>query len=426
MQTKNGFVEQKIMPIMGKISENKVIKSITNGMMSTMPLSLGTSIIAIVANFPVDSWTNFLAQTGISVHTSAIISGTTTILALYLAFIIGYYNAKLRDSDSMTAGVLSLAAFLILMPQTVTAADGTVTNALAQTYLGSSGVFVAILCGVLVSSLFVFLKRKGLVIKLPDSVPEMVAKSLSPTFIAMIVFVCILAVRIVFGYTEYGNVFDFINKIIGAPLMGVGSSVWTLMAIYALSNFLWCFGIHPSALTSVLTPVFLTAFTSNIEAFGNGQVIPYLAFVVVYQFIMIGGTGSTLGLSIDMLLFSKSERYKTMGKLAIIPNIFNINEPVIFGVPILYNPLFIAPMTLSAFVNGITAFIFVNLGWFANYNPAVKVPWTMPSPIIHFLQSGIGPCVVAIIVIILSALLYLPFFKAADRIALKEEVEGKQ
>lgn len=421
---KNGFIEKTLMPLMGKIGKNKVIQAITNGMMSTMPLSLGTSIVAIVANFPVDAWTTFLAESGISVHTSAIISGTTTILALYLAFIIGYYNAVKRDSDGITAGVLSLAAFLILMPQSVTAADGTLINALSQTYLGSSGIFVAILCGILISSLFVVLKRKGLVLHLPESVPEMVAKSLSPTFIAMAIFIIILAVRILFGMTAYGNVFDCINTLIGTPLMGVGSSVWTLIGIYALSNFLWCFGIHPSALTSVLTPVFLTAFTANIQAFTSGQVIPYLAFVAAYQFIMIGGTGSTLGLSFDMLLFSKSQRYKAMGKLAIIPNIFNINEPVIFGVPILYNPLFILPMTLSAVVNGLVAVIFVNFGWFANYNPAVKVPWTMPSPIIHFLQSGWMPGLLAAGVIVLSALLYFPFFKIADRAAYKEETEA--
>lgn len=421
-EKKTGFVENKVMPLMGKISQNKVIKAITGGMLSTMPLSLGTSIIAIISNFPIAAWTNWLSETGINVHTNAVISATTTILALYLAFIIGYSYAKERESDAMTAGVLSLATFLILMPQTITGSDGTSTiAAISRTYLGSSGIFVSILSGILISGLYCFLKNKGLVIKLPESVPDMVSKSLSPTFIAMIIFIVVLLVRIAFGFTSYGNAFDCINAIIGAPVMALGSSVGALILIYSLSNLLWCFGIHPSALTSVLTPVFLTAFTSNIAGFQSGEVLPYMTFVIVYQFIMLGGTGSTLGLTFNMLLFSKSDRFKALGKLAIIPNLFNINEPIIFGAPIMYNPIFMAPMALTAVLNGLTALVFCNIGWFINYNPTIKVPWTMPGPIIHLLESGWLPCILAALVIVADALLYLPFFKIADRQAVKEE-----
>lgn len=416
------FMENKIVPLMAKIGENKVLKAITAGMLSTMPLSLGTSIVAIVANFPITAWTTWLAETGLNVHTSAVISATTTIIALYLAFIIGYNNAKLRESDSMTAGVLSLAAFLILMPQTITIGETTV-SALSQSYIGSGGIFVAILAGILVSSLYVVLKRKGLAIKLPNSVPEMVSQSLSPTFIAMIIFIVILAVRIAFGFTSYGNVFDAINGVIGIPVMKLGSSPIALITLYATANLLWCFGIHPSAITSFYTPVFLVVMTSNITAFSAGEGIPYLAFMMIYQFMMLGGTGCTLGLTINMLIFGKSERFKALGKLAIVPNLFNINEPVIFGAPIIYNPVFMLPMTFVAVINGLAVWLCCNIGWFNSFNPTIRVPWTMPGPIIHFLQSGWLPALIAVAVIVLDALIYLPFFKIADKAALKEEAE---
>lgn len=421
----NAFIEEKMVPKMGKISENVVLKSITAGMMATMPLSLGTSVIAIISNFPIKSWTEWLSVTGLAVHASAIISATTTIIALYLAFIIGYYHAKERNSDAMTAGVLSLAAFLILMPQSIIASDGTIIDGYARTYLGASGVFVSILSGILVSGLYVFLKNKDLSLKLPESVPTMVNQSLSPTFIAMLIFVVIFAVRVLFGYTPYGNAFDAIGQVVGAPIMKFGATPAALITLYAIANLLWTFGIHPSAITSFYTPVLLTVITSNIEAFQSNQALPYLSMIVIYQFIMLGGTGSTLGLTINMVLFGKSERYKALGKLTIIPNLFNINEPVIFGTPIVYNPMFMLPMTLVAIVNGLVALSLTNLGWFATYNPTIRVPWTMPGPIIHFLQSGWLPALAAIMVIAIDALIYLPFFKIADKMAVQEEIESK-
>ncbi len=414
-------VEKNITPLMGKISSNKVIKSLTAGMMYTMPLTLGTSLVAIAANFPVTAWTNWLASSGIKPHMTAVIGGTTDIIALFLAFIIAYNYAALKKEDGVTAGVLSLGSFIILMPQVYKVAEGTSINVLQKSYLGGSGVFVSMLCAILISQIYIYLNRKGLNIKLPESVPEMVSKSLSPTFIAMIIFVVVLAVRIVFGYTEYGNVFDFINSTIAKPIMAMGTSPVSIIIIYALCSLLWCFGIHPSSLTSVLMPVFMTAITSNVNAFQAGTILPYLAFQVTYVYIMVGGTGGTLGLAFDMVLFAKSERFKTLGKLAIIPNIFNINEPIIFGAPIIYNPVFMLPMTLSPIVTGSLGLLFVNLGFYNKFNPTVKLPWTMPAPIVHLLQTGLLAAICITAAIIATAIIYYPFFKYADKQALKEE-----
>jgi PTS system cellobiose-specific IIC component len=414
-------IEQKVVPVMSKISSNHVIMSITAGMMATMPLTLGTSIVAIIANFPITAWTNWLATTGINVHTSAVIGGTTELLGLFLAFIIAYNYGKLKGSNPMTAGVLSLGSFLILMPQKYKLPDGKMINVLQKTYLGSSGIFVAMFTAILVAALYSYLDKKGFVIKLPESVPEMVSKSLGPTFIAMIMFMVILFVRIGFGYTSYGNIFDFINSTIAKPIMYIGTSTVALIVIYSLGNLFWCFGIHPSSLLSVLTPVFMTAITTNIADFQGGKSLTYLAFMIVYFFVMLGGTGSTLGLAIDMVLFSKSERYKSLGKLAIIPNIFNINEPLIFGTPIIFNPIFMLPMTLAPVILGSIGLFLVKLGVYNTFNPTIKMPWTMPAPITHLLNTGVLASLGVCFAIVISALLYYPFFKYADKQALKEE-----
>lgn len=415
------FIEQKVIPVTGKLSSNKVIMALTASMMATMPLTLGTSIVAIIANFPISAWTTWLATNGIADDATAVIGGSTKILALFLAFIVAYNYAKLKGHNAMTAGVLSLSSFIILMPQTYTLPDETSINVLQQSYLGSSGVFVAMIFGILIAMLYCVLEKKGLVIKFPDSVPDMVAKSLSPTFISMIVFMSVFLIRVLFGMTTYGNIFDFINTTIAKPVMNLGSSPYALIAIYAIGNLFWCFGIHPSAILTPYIPIFITAITGNIEAFQAGSPLPYLTFTVVSVYVMLGGTGCTLGLAFDMALFSKSERFKSLGKLALIPNIFNINEPIIFGAPIIFNPVFVIPMTFSSVLTGGIAMLLVKAGFYNAFNPTIKMPWTMPAPITALLQTGALAALGVCIAILATAILYYPFFKYADRQALKEE-----
>ncbi|WP_160689670.1 PTS transporter subunit EIIC [Clostridium sp. C2-6-12] len=417
-------VEQKITPFVGKISSNKGITAITRGMMSIMPLTLGTCLIAIVGNLPIPAWTNWLASVGITPHLSAVIGGTTELYAIFIAFSVAYQYAKLEKADEITVGILSLASFFILMPQKIKVADDKFLDALTKNYLGSNGIFVAMIVAISVSLLYCYLNKKGIIIKLPDSIPEMVTKSLEPTFIAMIIFGIVFLVRVGFGSTSFGNIFEFITNVIGKPIMYFGATPFASIAVYVIFNLFWCFGIHPNTLGSVYMPVVMTAVMANIGAYQAGQPLPYLAFGVLAQYLMLGGTGCTLGLAIDMLLFSKSERFKSLGKLAIIPSIFNINEPLIFGAPIIFNPIFIPPMMLSVVVSGSIGVLFVKLGAYNSFNPVAQFPFTMPHPIGALLTSGIMALVGVCCAIIATAVVFYPFFKYADNQALKEEAQN--
>lgn len=419
------FVNEKILPLTQKLGKNKALNAITAGMMATMPLSLGTSVVAIVANFPVKEWTTWLNTVGIKVHMAAIIGGTTEIIALFLAFLIAYNYASEIKTDKLTSGVLSLGVFMILMPQTVVTEEGVILSAITRSYMGSTGIFVAIFVGLLTVRLYAYLKGRGLYIKLPDSVPDMVAQSLSPAFISMIIFIVVVFVRFGFGLTEYGNAFDYVSKIIAQPLMSIGTSPVSLIGLYMIINLAWCFGIHPSAIASVILPILYTGIAANVAAFQSGQILPFLEYIIVYKYINTGGTGNTLGLALNMTFFSKSERFKTLGKLAIIPNLFNINEPIIFGAPVLYNPIFMVPMVLSAVVSGGLGMLLVRMGLYASFNPTVSVPWTTPAPINHLLTTGVYAALGCVVVIIASAIVYYPFFKLADKLALKEESNKK-
>ena len=150
----NDFLQEKITPAANKFGNNIILSAITRGVMASLPLTLGTFLIAIVANFPVKAWTNWLAAIGLNTHLNAVVGATTDMLALYFAFTIAYNYAKLKGSDELVAGVLSLASFLILMPQQIKGADGNFIAALEKTYLGSSGIFVAMLTAVLIAALY--------------------------------------------------------------------------------------------------------------------------------------------------------------------------------------------------------------------------------------------------------------------------------
>ncbi len=421
MSKLNSILEEKVTPMLGKFSQNAGIVSITNGMLGTMPLTLGTALIAVAVNFPVPAWTNWLAATGLDVQAKAIITGSSELTGLFLAFLIAYNYSKLKGADAMTGGILALGTFLMLAPQKIKLPDGSFVDGFSKSYLGSNGIFVAMIIGLLIASLYSSLNKKGLVIKLPDSVPEMVTRSLSPTFIAMIIFAIVFVIRVLVSYTSFGNVFDMVNILIGKPVMNFGSSPWALVAVMTLVNLIWFFGIHPNSILGVYIPVLMSATMGNIAAFQAGEAMPYFLFAVISLVVNIGGAGNTLALAIDMVLFSKSKRYKTLSKLAIIPNLFNINEPMIFGTPIIFNPVYFVPMVTTPLANALVGLLFFKLGAFNSLNPVVQLPWTTPLPIVGLITAGIMAAVAICCAIAISALIYFPFFKYADNKAYKEE-----
>lgn len=418
------FMESKILPFAAKISENKVIRSIQMGAMATLPLTLGTVLIAITYNLPFAPWTSFLANSGLGTHMNALITTTSSITGLYMTLMIGYFNASLRGKSGVTGAILALGSFLALNPHTIPVGEA-VASGFDFNYLGANGIFGGIIIAILITSLYVALDTKGLVVKLPSSVPPMVAQSLSPTFIAIILFTFVLFTRWGFGLTQYGNIFDAISQTVGRPIVALGSNPINYVIFWMVTNLFWFFGIHPMTLFSVYMPVLMTVGVTNLTAFLAGQPMPYHAFSSIGAFMMMGGTGATLGLALILPFVSKSARYKALGKIALVPSVFNINEPLIFGLPIMLNPLFLTPMLLVPVVNGLLAYIGYSLGLFTNFNPSVALPWITPGPFTAFLQTGLGWAIVCIVVIVADALLYYPFLLAADKIALKEESEAE-
>ena len=446
MDNMEKFIDTVFGPIAMYMNKSPFFRSLTDAFIRMTPLTLGASVLMIIGFFPITAWQTWIKSVGIYDDFVAVQNASINALGLFLAFTFAYCFVKINATkySPLVAGLLSLASFMMMIPQKYTLynvtgvgaqlpAKGTVQsvadlNAFATDYIGASGIIVAIIIGYIVARLYIFLNDKHFVITLPESVPPNVSESLSPTFIAGSIMVLVFLLRLVFRFvpylSSYGNIFAFITGVIQTPLQNIVGSPLSLILILSLANLFWYFGIHPQVVYSVVTPIAIANATANLVAYTSGKPIPYLMFAIVGVACGtgFGGQGATLGLVISMIR-AKSERYREMFKLTSIPSLFNINEPLIFGMPIILNPLFFIPMAIGPLVMGLSAWGMASLVDLTNYNPTIAFPWTTPAPITMFFRGGLTLLLISIVSLAISVVIWYPFFKIADKKALEEEAQ---
>ncbi|WP_314450230.1 PTS transporter subunit EIIC [uncultured Granulicatella sp.] len=413
-----------------KLGNNKVLIAIRDGFLVSTPLIIVASIFLVIANFPIPGYVDFLAQffgQGWPSKMDAIIDSTFSVLGLLGAVGIGYAYARQLESDPIAGGAVALVCFLIITPKVhsdfVNAANGKAFNGFALAHLGSAGMFLAMITAIISVKIFVTIKNKGWVIKMPDGVPPAVTQSfaaLIPSAFAMFFF---FVVYLVFSATDYQYAHNFIYKILQAPLMGFGQS-WIFELIYQfLSTLFWFFGINGPAVTNtVFNPIHLALTAENLEAFKQGATLPNIFTGPFGDFFgNFGGGGSTLSLVFLMVFFGKSERMKKLGRLAIVPGIFGINEMIIFGLPVVLNPLIVIPFILTPLVNTILSTIATLIGLIP-YTTGAALPWTTPFFFSGWLATGsIVAGLFQIVLIIIGMCIYYPFFRVIDKQYLHEE-----
>ena len=413
-----------------KLGNNKVLIAIRDGFLVSTPLIIVASIFLVIANFPIPGYVDFLAQffgQGWPSKMDAIIDSTFSVLGLLGAVGIGYAYARQLESDPIAGGAVALVCFLIITPKVhsdfVNAANGKAFNGFALAHLGSAGMFLAMITAIISVKIFVTIKNKGWVIKMPDGVPPAVTQSfaaLIPSAFAMFFF---FVVYLVFSATDYQYAHNFIYKILQAPLMGFGQSLIFEPIYQFLSTLFWFFGINGPAVTNtVFNPIHLALTAENLEAFKQGATLPNIFTGPFGDFFgNFGGGGSTLSLVFLMVFFGKSERMKKLGRLAIVPGIFGINEMIIFGLPVVLNPLIVIPFILTPLVNTILATIATLVGLIP-YTTGAALPWTTPFFFSGWLATGsIVAGLFQIVLIIIGMGIYYPFFRVIDKQYLHEE-----
>lgn len=414
------LLNEKLMPISEKIQENKVLGAMMEGFIRISPITLGIALITIIGNFPVPGWSDLLQKYGILEHVNAITNGATGVLSLYVVYSLAMAYASRLGANEKNSAIISLASFIMLMPQSVITTvvkNGEEVQqsigALNLDFLGGQGLFIGMIIALLVTRLYAYLSSKKLVLKLPESVPPMVTQSLSPVFVVTIIFVLVFSTRVLFSFTESGNIFNYFIDVINKPLNSLAASPLSIILIMELLAVLWFFGIHNAVLQGPLGVVSMTMLVGNITAYQQGADLPYLVPSIIYG----GMTAATfMGFVAIFLIRSKSSKHKELGKLSVIPAFFNITEPLMFGMPIILNPIYFIPQVLSPLISGFVTWGLVTTVLPVTLNPTMALlPWTTPLFIKFPISGGINYTIIMIICMSITCLLWYPFIKAADK-----------
>ena len=426
-------LERKLVPLANVVGKNKYLLTLRDTFSMIMPLLIVGSIFTLVGSFPFKPWTEFLASVQLGDQTLAQLIGvpatiTVSMMALFVAFLMGYNFAEHEDlPDRVSAGMCSLLSWLLLMPLytlfTPEGADEAVKVAsIPMDWVGSKGVFVAMIIGFVSVKIFGWFVHKDFTIKMPEGVPPTVARAFSALIPMTATMVVVWVLRIAFVLTPWENVFTFVYSFLQIPLQNLGGTVFAQAGVYLFAHFLWFFGIHGTNITdSVYNPILLALSAQNQEALAAGLPAPNIINAQFQSlFATIGGGGCTLSLLIAVLLFCKSERLQKLARLCIAPGIFNINEPVIFGLPVVLNPVPFIPFILTPFVYIVLTYGVMAAGLVPVCN-GVLVPWSTPAIISGFLVSGWQGAVWQAILIVLGVIIYLPFIKALDNQYLAEQ-----
>lgn len=422
-------LEKVLMPVADKLGRNKILVAIRDGFLITTPLLIVGSIFLLIANFPIpgweDFWNNILGPNWASWFTN-VSRATFNMIALLTCVGTGYAYARELKGDAIQGAGVALVSFFILMPTRIPfeGVNGPETvSGLAFEYIGSNGIFLALIISLVSVRVFNWVYKKGWTIKMPDGVPPAVADSFAALIPSAIVITLFFLVRIGFEFTSFETAHNFIYKVLQTPLQGAGNTLFAQI-IYSLAcTVFWFFGINgPAVANTVFAPITKILTIENLEAFQAGLPLPNIFTDPFSNFFTgFGGGGSTLSLVIVMVLFCKSQRIKQLGRLSIVPGFFGINEPIIFGLPIVLNPVLIVPFVGVPVVNLVLSTIATNMG-IIPYTTGVSLPWTTPIGFSGYLSTGsVMAGVWQIGLLLLGCIIYYPFIKMLDKQYLKDE-----
>lgn len=409
----------KVMPVVEKMQTNVFVSSITEGMMSAMPVMMASAIIQLIYSFPITAWTNLLQSIGLYDLLTTVVN-ICNLTALFIVFSIARVLGEKKELDGVQTGIAALLCFLIITP--LDAIEG--VNYLNTSWLGAQGIFTAMLVGLVAPCLYGFCVKHNITIKLPDAVPGFVSKSLGSIPSALVTVLPFVILRGVFSVTAWGSFTGFIYAVIQTPLTSLGNSLPAHLIAVALCCLLWWCGVHGTLVVlGACMAIWTAPMIDNLAAFNAGQPIPYvlsfMTFFLVVQFM--GGPGCLFGLYVNLAFFTKSERYKAQGKLSLVPGLFNILEPTVYGLPVVMNPVLLVPFVGLPVVVYALYYILASIGIVGI--PVVNLQvMVMPGPIAGFLLGGgISLGLFTLAALALSVVVYYPFVKILDRQALETE-----
>ncbi|PTJ45734.1 PTS cellobiose transporter subunit IIC [Mammaliicoccus sciuri] len=435
------FLEKYLMGPMGKIASFRIVRAIMAAGMACIPFTIVGSMFLVLNVIP-QTFTfleGFWNSTFLKIGDLYMLANKATmgILALYFCLVIGYEYTKIYadeedlDVNPLNGALLSMFAYFMAIPQLVMD-DGkmVLVNIMKKdvnifngwemsgdgvSRLGTTGIFTAIIMSIIAVQLYRLCVKRQWIVKMPEAVPEGVSRSFTALIPAFLVAFVILA------FTGILVAFDTdIFKIIAVPfgfVVNLTSSWIGILVIYFLIHALWIVGIHGANIISAfITPIVLSNMQLNIE----GANIPF-AGEFQNSFVVMGGSGATLGLCVFIAFLAKSEQLRVLGKASLAPGLFNINEPLVFGLPIVYNPFLAIPFFLAPMVSASIGYWTIKLEL---VKPIIaQVPW--PSPIGFGAFIGTAGSLMAVLVSLICGfvafLIWFPFIKIYDKKLVEQE-----
>ncbi|MEC2222963.1 MAG: PTS cellobiose transporter subunit IIC [Heyndrickxia faecalis] len=416
---------EKIEAIAGAIGSQRHLRALRDGILLSMPLIIIGSFFLILGNLPINGYTDWLAKIELAPVFNKIVNGSFGLMAIIAVFGIARSLADHYEVDGVSAGVVALASFVIVTPDVVAKTGSGIPYA----FVGSGGLFVAILIGLISTEIFRFFVQKNFTIKMPEGVPVAVEKSFAALIPGFMVILVWSLVYLLLGLAGVDNIHTLLTGILGKPLGALGSSLWGTLIIIALNSLFWFVGIHgANTINPVIQPIWLQNTDANRIAFQAGHALPHIVTnEFMMNFVWMGGGGTTIGLVICLWLFARSKNNKAMGSLSVAPGVFNINEPVLFGLPVVLNFKLLIPFVLTPMITAVITYFSMATGLVAK--PAgIVVPWTMPPVISGYLATGgkISGAVIQLITLALSVGIYYPFVRSMDQAELRNETDEQQ
>lgn len=423
-------IERVLVPIAAKLNSQRHICAVRDSFILTFPLTMAGSLMVLL-NFVFLSPDGFVAKL-LKLESiipnfaeyqnifSPVLRGSADILAIFIVFLVARNLAKTLKADDLLTGLTAVSVYFIIYPDYVGVDN---VNHLTTKFLGSQGLFVAIIVGLVVGELMAILsKSEKLEIKMPEQVPPAVARSFKVLIPIILITLSFSIINFLIKKVAPGGLHEWVYTVLQSPLTKLGQNVGSVIVLAFICQILWAMGIHgPNTIAAVRDTMFAEAVNSNVlyaAQHGTAWGAPFpVTFNGLFDaFGAYGGSGATLGLVIALILFSKAKDQKSIAKLSLAPGIFNINEMVIFGLPIILNPIYIIPFVLAPIVNIIIGYSATCI--FKIIPPvAYGVPWTTPGPLIPFLGTGgnVLALLIGVLCLAVSVLIYAPFVIAAGK-----------
>lgn len=427
------ILERYLIPIAENFSKNRYLVAIRDAFLISLPFTMFGSIFTAIANLPflekiigIETVVNFQKNIGPT------FTLTMGVLSFITAAGIGYSLSKYYKVNEIYGSIVSLISFIMITPIEMTLKNGVlVTNVLPLAQIGAIGMFSAILISILTTEIYRIAIQKKWTIKMPSSVPQLVSDSFSSFIPVVFALLVAFLIRILFQQTPYGSLNDFVYQMLQKPLTSLGASLPATIVVAVLINLFWFFGLHGHVIVgSVMVPVWTAQSAENLAAFQSGAKLPNIVTSQFIDFFVINGSFVSVPILISLIFFFKKRKeWRELGKIALAPGIFGVYEPLIFGLPIMLNPILFIPLILTPVITSTVSY-FAFASGLVSFTTGVTLPYTVPLVISGaIVTNSISGSILQIILVIILTVMWYTFLKVLDiqkmKVELGKEVDGK-